>query len=107
MNLPGYTVIGTLKSHGSILDIKTLDKEIAVFDSGYCLLRADKTTLRPTAKGVIQKGAEPMYAYSKSAAISKNADMLMSVSGGSKAYMLSMKDGALSKKGYLNISEAL
>ncbi len=97
--MPGYTVIGTLKSHGSILDIKTLDKEIAIFDSAYCLLRADKTTLRPTAKGVIQKGAEPMYAYSKSAAIFKNADMLMSVSGGSKAYMLSMKDGALSKKG--------
>ncbi len=97
--MPGYTVVGTFKSQGSILDIKTLDKEIAVFDSAYSLLRADKATLKPIAKGLIQKGSEPMFAYSKSASICKSADMLIGVGGGSKAYMLSMKDGGLSKKG--------
>jgi hypothetical protein len=97
--VPGYTVVNKLKCQGSVLDIKTLGKEIAVFDSSYCLLRADRDTLRPTAKGAIQKGMEPMYPYAKSASICKTADMLMSVGGGSKAYMLSMKDGALAKKG--------
>lgn len=97
--MPGYTVTNTFKCQGSILDIKTLNNEIAVFDSSYCLLRADRKTLKPTAKGTIQKGMEPMYAYTKSASICKTADMLMSVGGGSKAYMLSMKDGTLAKKG--------
>lgn len=97
--MPGYTVVGTFKSQGSVLDMQIVDKDVVVFDSTYCLLRADKSTLKPTARGFIQKGAEPMYAYAKSASICENADMLMSIGGGSKAYMLSMKDGALAKKG--------
>jgi len=104
--VPGYTIVGTLKSQSSVLDIKIVDKNIVVFDSSYCILKADKTTLKPATKGLIQKGLEPMYAYAKSASISENADMLLSIGGGSKAYMLSMQDGAISKKGVFEYFKA-
>jgi|GEM_PF-1626269 len=97
--MPEYSISASLKAPGSVLEMKTVDNCIVIFDAAYCLSRISVETLKPLSKTIIKKGVQPMYAYSKSISICKNGAILMSIDGGSKAYTLSLKDEVLKQEG--------